>query len=172
MSYRTHIANQCKRAVDKQLKALPVIAQDYSAIPENARVSNRLSGRAHFNHYRYRRRGYLLHIEVEGLVRIGARKIIGDESRQLALMNAWLKGVIWPPLLIIAKVIDDNWVVQTIRDYDFALFLVEQGQRYLHAQLIENPDVAATKANLALLGKGLFNRRGDCCPVNASRIAY
>lgn len=173
MNYLTNIQWWCKRAYERVKNRLPDSQVNYAFIPEKARVKNTLSERAYFDSHRYRRRGYLAIVPADEFVSLGKiRTPPISSARYVDLLNAWLRGVIWSPIVVQAEVTPDGWVINRVRDFDIAVFLHQKGQRTLTIQLLENPDRPASKENLDLLKGGLSNQRGDTCSVLYSRITY
>lgn len=173
MSYFANLQWWCKRAYERVKHRLPTVKTNYAFISEKARVKNTLSERAYFDSFKYRRRGYIAIVPAAEFVEMGKVKTPPITSeRYVELMDAWLRGVIWAPIIIQAEATHSGWVIHRVRDFDIAVFLSQKGQRTLTVQLIENPDRPATKENLNLLSAGLYNRRGQHCNVLYSRITY
>lgn len=173
MNYFANLQWWCKRAYERVKHRLPTNVTNLAFIPEKARVKNTLSNRAFFDSYKHRRRGYIAIVPASEFVQLGKLKTPPITSeRYIELMDAWLRGVIWSPILVQAELTGDGWVINRVRDFDIAVFLSQKGQRTVTIQLVENPDRPATKENLKLLEGGIYNRRGDWCPVLFSRITY
>ena len=142
----------------------------YQDVPQAARITNPLSNRAAFASCVYRRRGYIAQVAVSEFVALLPDGDVTFEREQ-ELMNAWLRGVIWPPLLCLAEVEDGRWVLRSCRDAEIALFL-DGRQHLLNIQILESGDPPANKEKLALLQAGLFTRSGKRCPVVFARATY
>ncbi len=142
----------------------------YQDIPKAARISNPLSNRAAFANCVYRRRGYIAQVAVDEFAALLPSTTITFEREQ-QLENAWLRGIIWPPVLCIGTVEDGRWVLKSCRDSEIALFL-EGRQQLLNIQILEPDDPPATKENLTTLKAGLFTRSGKRCPVIFARATY
>jgi hypothetical protein len=170
MSHKNNIDEVCRRALERCRFSAPDHPIDYAAVPENARVKNSWSNRACFDSHRFRRRGYLVSVEVASLVPLGVWA--GKEERKEKLLNDWVRGVLWSPLLVKAYFTNVGWTIDRVLDFDIALFLADQGQRTIGLQIIEADDPPATQTKLDTLAKGLFNKRGAHCPVIKARIAY
>lgn len=142
----------------------------YQDVPSAARVTNQLSNRAFFASCVYRRRGYIAQVEVSDFVNLISNPLLKPE-RQEELLNAWLRGAVWQPLLCMGRVEGDRWILDSFKGGDIAVFL-DGRQRFLNIQLLEPDDPPATKENLAKLKAGLFTRSGKRCPVNFARATY
>jgi hypothetical protein len=86
-------------------------------------------------------------------------------------MDAWLRGILWTPLLAKGDVSDGKWVIATIKDSDIARFLLDK-ERTLVLQILESSDPPATQEKLDLLKAGLFTRSGKHCPVLLAKATY
>jgi hypothetical protein len=170
MSHGNNIDEVCRRALERCRLSDTDHSINYSALPENVRVKNALSNRARFDGHRLRRRGYIASVDATSLVSLG--KWAGKESRDERLLDDWVRGVLWLPLLVRAYPTNLGWTIDRVLDFDIALFLASQGQGAIALQILEAGDPPATLDNLDLLKKGLFNKRGDHCPVQHARITY
>lgn len=173
MNYFANLQWWCKRAYERVKHRLPSGDTNYAFIPEKVRIKNSLSNSAYFDTFKYRRRGYIAIVPADEFVQLGKLRTPPISSeRYIELMDAWLRGVIWSPIIVQAEVTPDGWVINRVRDFDIAVFLARKGQRTITVQVMENPDKPATKENLSLLKGGIANRRGDTCQVLFARITY
>ena len=149
----------------------------YQDVPQAARITNPLSNRAAFASCVYRRRGYIAQVAVSEFVALlpAWQQAVPDGDvmfeREQELMNAWVRGVIWPPLLCLAAVENGRWVLRSCRDAEIALFL-DGRQQLLNIQFLVSNDPPADKGKLALLQAGLFTPSGKRCPVVFARATY
>lgn len=162
------LQRQYEKVRSKRLKSAPQTR--YQDVPKAARVNNQLSNRAAFASCVYRRRGYLAQVAADEFVALLPDKTLSFERRE-ELEDAWLRGVIWPPVLCVGSVKDERWVLDSCRDSEIALFL-EGRQKLLSIQILEPDDPPATRENLNTLKAGLFTRSGKRCPVVFARATY
>ena len=162
------LQRQYEKVRSKGLKSVPETR--YQNIPKAARISNPLSNRAAFAPCVYRRRGYLAQVAAEQFAALLPDKTLSFERKE-ELENAWLRGVIWPPVLCVGSVKDGRWVLDSCRDSEIVLFL-EGRQKLLSIQILEPDDAPATRENLNTLKAGLFTRSGKRCPVVFARATY
>ena len=162
------IKEWCRRAYDRVAKSkLPLRDVLYQDIPEAARVSNRFSNQARFASCAMRRKGYMVQVDSSAFAAL--KPIVIDPKRRAAMEDAWLRGVLWTPLIVQARVTPRGWVLMEVKDYDIAHFLAERKLR-ISLQVIEDIDVPANVENLEELKNGLHNAKGEHCPVLSAII--
>jgi len=161
----------CQRAYEKtKYSTLPYRTQRYQDMPESARVFNVLSNRARFASCVKRRTGYLARVVSSDFAALRQATELTKE-REDAMLDAWLRGVMWPPISVKAGIEDDRWVIKQARNADIALFLAGR-QRLLLVQVFDTDKVKANYEELATLKAGLFDVEGGRCPVVSARITY
>jgi len=171
MNYFTeYLSFWCKRAAERVKHRKAAKRVNYAEIPEGARVRNALSGKALFHGCRIRRRGYIVYVPTEEFCRLGDNYL--DDAKRRELMDDYLRGKLWNPMLIRGNFEHGKCKVIGIEDFDTALFMREIGKRTLTLQLLEEEDVPATKEKLELLEAGLYSLRNAYCSVLYARIAY
>lgn len=165
----TWLKRRYERLCSRGVKTAPTA--DYRGVPEAARVKNPLSNKATFASCVYRRRGYMVQVAAKSLASIAPSETTLTPEREAFLENAWLRGVVWAPLVVQAVVEDDRWILTAGRNMDVALFLAGR-QHMITLQILEPTDPPATKEKLHMLKAGLFTRSGKRCPVLFARVTY
>jgi hypothetical protein len=145
-------------------------APDYTALPVNARPTNRLSNRAVFANCTIRRRGYIAYVQAEQLaLLLGAELNKADRQR---LENDWIRGKVWLPPLVRATYSMSGWTVDSVSDGAVATFVAEKNpKQYLPIQVLEQQDVPATEEKLTALRNRIEFKQRSCAPLFA-RITY
>jgi hypothetical protein len=175
MSRRDDLSAWCQRTYERASKRLTQRKTLMQSVPDAVRVTNKLSGRAVFEHCLARRKGYFACLRTAEFAAIDwpedrfKSNIWGDELDAL-LLDRWLRGAMWQPARITASPGEDGWVVSGTNGAPLASFLAEMGQPMFRAQVFQPEDVPATAENLDLLvDQGLYRRgalpggaRGNC----------
>lgn len=165
------IDEACKRVYESKVKSsFPYRAQRYQDVPETARTTNRLSNRARFASCVKRRTGYMARVESRDFAALGEAVEL-TKDREDAMLDAWLRGVTWPPISVRAAINDDRWIIKQTHNADIALFLAER-QRLLVVQVFDLDKGKANYEELSTLKGGLFNAKGERCPVQFARVTY
>jgi len=162
-----NITEWLRRAYEKVSRHVPKPTTDYSSVPKAARVSNTLSNRARFAHCLIRRVGYAAHVATADLAAVEYKPL--TSQRYHWMLNAWLKGVTWAPILIEAVVEDGRWMVKDIKNYDVCLFLKDR-QRMMVVQVVEPGFPSGTNEKMSLLNAGLYFPDGKHCPIVFGRV--
>ena len=170
MNYLTErIGLWCRRAFDRA-RGKRDRSVDYTTIPEGARPKNALSKRTICYSSRLRRQGYMVYVQVQELSKHVDAHL--TDERYVDLMNDYLKGVMWEPLLVRANFNHGKCKVLSIREPDVVTFMRAVSANTIVLQVLEERDVPATQENLDLLSAGLYFLDGSHCPVLYSRITY
>jgi hypothetical protein len=158
----------CRAAYERAFKRAAYVGQNkYEGIPEAARVLNQLSGRAKFASCVMRRKGYMVEVAASSLLALDTTFKLTDTQRS-NLEGAWLKGILWRPLLVTAEASADRWTLVSVKGIELAAFLATKGCN-LAVQVIEPEDKPATQLGLEILRAGLFNSDGVHCPVHFAK---
>ena len=158
----------CRQAYERALRNAAYVTQNkYQDIPEAARVLNQLSGQAKFASCVMRRKGYIARLRATDFAQLDDTFKLSEEQRS-NLEGAWLKGILWRPLLVTAEANADRWTLVSVKGIELAAFLATKGCN-LAVQVIEAEDKPATQLGLELLRAGLFNSDGVHCPVHFAK---
>lgn len=168
----------CLRTYERASKRLVRPRTLMQDVPEKVRVTNKLSGRAVFEHCLARRRGYYAYVRTAEFSAIAWPELkspggFNRDELDALMLDRWLRGAMWQPARVVASPSLDGWVVSGTDGLPMAKFLTEMGQPLMLAQVFQPEDVPATTANLdMLLAKGLCNIEGERCPVAQGGIVY
>lgn len=171
MTSQKNVAELLRRLHSKVFNKPGKTRTGYASVPRSAIVKNSFSDRAVFSEFLLRRRGYVVQVSPEELIKLKPAMPLDPGARDL-FESHWCRGIVWSPLRLHADVDSDRWVIQEPPALSRARFLAEKKQPLVVCQIFEGKDVPATTAKLELLKRGLYSPEGVRCPVVSAKVAY